>query len=181
MLTLEAGTSFNPLNNAAFAMAGRGRSAVHLGRMVCPASSRHARLKHAVQSTVWHGSTWQGPGRVYDKHCDQADRMLQGSCGSWRCECCDGAQVAQAAGGAVGTAVALRWVPGDWQGRFRTFDQGPKPGVSLALGAACECILSFAINMVVLWSAHTRWAPGLDMCYTARACMLSVGFRRMFL
>ena len=55
--------------------------------------------------------------------------------------------------------MALRWVPRGWQGRFRTFDQGPKPGVSLALGAACECILSFTINLVVLWSAHTRWAP----------------------
>ena len=58
--------------------------------------------------------------------------------------------------------MALRWVPRDWQGRFRTFDQGPKPGVSLALGAACEGVLSFASNLVVLWSAHTRRAPQYD-------------------
>lgn len=57
----------------------------------------------------------------------------------------------------MGTAVALRWVPRSWQGRFRTFDQGIKPGVSLATGAACEGVLSFAINMVILWSLTTRW------------------------
>ena len=97
---------------------------------------------------------------------------------AWRglCFSCDGMQVAQAAGGAVGTAVALRWVPHDWQGRFRTFDQGPKPGVSLALGAACECILSFAINLVVLWSAHTRCAAMRDLstCAALRACVHAV-------
>ena len=81
------------------------------------------------------------------------ERRLAGPKLCWR-----SMQVAQAAGGAVGSAVALRWVPRDWQGRFHTFDQGPKPGVSLALGAACEGLLSFAINLVVLWSATTRWA-----------------------
>ena len=95
--------------------------------------------------------------------------------GAWRglCFSCVGMQAAQAAGGALGTAVALRWVPHDWQGRFRTFDQGPKPGVSLALGVACECILSFAINLVVLWSAHTRWAALRDLssCAAPRARM----------
>ena len=50
-LTYEAGTSFNPLNNAAFAMAGRGRSAVHLGRMVCPHFHRHSYFA----STKWPG------------------------------------------------------------------------------------------------------------------------------
>ena len=68
-------------------------------------------------------------------------------------------QAAQALGGAVGTAVALRWVPHSWQGRFRTFDQGIKAGVSLTTGAACEGVLSFAINMVILWSLTTRWGP----------------------
>ena len=47
-LTYDAGTSFNPLNNAAFAMAGRGRSAVHLGRMVCPASSHTTSKLHSL-------------------------------------------------------------------------------------------------------------------------------------
>ncbi|KAK9834829.1 hypothetical protein WJX81_001937 [Elliptochloris bilobata] len=61
-----------------------------------------------------------------------------------------------AAFAAAGTTVVLRWVPQAWQGRFRTFDQTLKVGVSLGLGAACEGVLSFAINLVVLWSLSTR-------------------------
>jgi len=72
----------------------------------------------------------------------------------------------------VGTAVALRWVPRGWQGRFRTFDRGLKPGVSLAAGAACEGALSFLINLVVLWSLATRCGP--PAAAPARSKILSV-------
>ena len=180
-LTYEAGTSFNPLNNAAFAMAGRGRSAVHLGRMVCPVSTGLliCTAQSGQEQSKAHCMT-PVTRATADELCYYKDGAGQACSAAWRSSCFQsvGMQVAQAAGGAMGTAVALRWVPHDWQGRFRTFDQGPKPGVSLALGAACECILSFAINLVVLWSAHTRWAPNSDhssVLYRAHACMLYVG------
>lgn len=175
-LTYEAGTSFNPLNNAAFAMAGRGRSAVHLGRMVCPTFHRQSYLV----STFWPGAKCKALTiRAFaEGACFCRVWAKQMSSAAWLGLCFSrvGVQAAQAAGGALGTAVALRWVPHDWQGRFRTFDQGPKPGVSLALGAACECILSFAINLVVLWSAHTRWAGihDLSSCAALGACMHAV-------
>ena len=86
----------------------------------------------------------------------------------------------------MGTAVALRWVPRGWQGRFRTFDRGLKPGVSLAAGAACEGALSFLINLVVLWSLATRCGctPRCTRAVKSPFCVLpqcACGARRVFM
>ena len=51
------GTSFNPLNNAAFAAAGRGPVALHLGRMVCPGPLLGFITRRTHPLMIW-------PGRV---------------------------------------------------------------------------------------------------------------------
>ena len=35
--------------------------------------------------------------------------------------------------------------------------------MSLTAGAACEGVLSFAINMVILWSLNTRWVASPEV------------------
>jgi len=147
--------------------------------------------RHLVQPAQQRGLCGGGQGRLRAaRGADGARPLALVKQGIWsRCRKAaraGGAQAAQALGGAVGTAVALRWVPRGWQGRFRTFDRGLKPGVSLAAGAACEGALSFLINLVVLWSLATRCGctPRCTRAVKSPFCVLpqcACGARRVFM
>lgn len=64
--------------------------------------------------------------------------------------------LAQAVGGSLGAAAALKVIPSSWQSKFGNYAHGVMPGVTLSQGFLAEALLSFILNIVILWSMETR-------------------------
>lgn len=64
--------------------------------------------------------------------------------------------LAQAVGGVVGAGAALKMVPRPWQAKFGNYAHGVSPGASLLQGFCAEALLSFLLNIVILWAMETR-------------------------
>ncbi|EIE21310.1 aquaporin-like protein [Coccomyxa subellipsoidea C-169] len=63
---------------------------------------------------------------------------------------------AQVAGGVLGAAAAIKYIPKPWLRNLGELAEGVKPGVSLAAGAFCEFALALVLNLAILYSMSTK-------------------------